>query len=393
VRQGIGTARRAALVAGLGCALAGCAAVTEYWQDEDNTEPPAELTEFEPLVAVEVVWDRSAGSGTDKRYLKLRPAVHGTRVYTADRPGRVRAFDALTGEKIWETDTDVPIAGGPGASEALVLVGSSDGEVVALAAEDGAEVWRARVSSEVLAAPQAAEGVAVARTIDGKLFGLDADDGARLWVYDRTVPVLTLRGTSTPAIARGMAIAGFDSGNLVAVSLGNAQLVWESRVAVPRGRSELERMVDIDAEPVIEGDTIYVATYQGRVAALDLATGDTLWRRDMSSHSGLAIDLRNVYVTDESSHVWALDRYNSASVWRQTRLQARQLTSPAVVDGYVVVADLEGYVHWLRREDGQFAARVRVGKDPIIAPPVAAEGLVFVYTGGGTLAAMRVAEQ
>lgn len=372
--------------------VGGCTALENVFDNPDNTAPPSELVDFEPTINVRTVWQRRVGSGAGKLFLKLRPAIAGDRVYAATRDGRVQAFDARTGESVWDTDTDSPLSGGPGVGDGLVLLGSSEGEVLALSEEDGTITWRARVSSEVLSSPEALGGVAVVRTIDGKLFGLSVDDGTRLWVYDRTAPVLTLRGTSSPALAEGAAIAGFDNGQVVAVALSNGQPLWETRVAVPRGRTELERMVDIDADPIILDNSVYAVTYQGQVAALELFSGDVVWRRDMSSHSGLGVGPENVYVTDEMSHVWALNRSNSASMWRQSKLEARRVSPPAVFDEFVVVGDLEGYVHWLRKEDGQFVARVRVDSSAIVAAPVATTFAVYVYGSGGELAALQIAE-
>jgi len=195
-----------------------------------------------------------------------------------------------------------------------------------------------------------------------------------------------------PALAEGAAIAGFDNGQVVAIALGNGQPLWETRVAVPRGRTELERMVDIDADPIILDNTVYAVTYQGQIAALELFSGEVIWRRDMSSHAGLGVGPKNVYVTDDASHVWALDRSNSASMWRQSKLEARRVSPPAVFNEFVVVGDLEGYVHWLRKEDGQFVARVRVDSDGIVAAPVATPFAVYVYGSGGELAALQVAQ-
>lgn len=372
--------------------LTGCG-VSKLWRGEDNTQPPTPLVEFEPRVQITTLWKRDVGAGAEARYLKLTPAVAGERVFAAGHEGRVRAYDAESGETLWETDLDLPLSGGPGVGEGLVLVGTSEGQVAALEADSGERRWQAQVSSEVLAAPQAAEGVVVVRTVDGKLTGLAAEDGAQLWVHDRNVPTLTLRGTAPPVLRQGMVLTGFDDGTLVALALEDAQLLWESQVAMPSGRSDLERMVDIDAAPVITGNTVYAATYQGSVAGLDLDSGNILWRREISSHAGVAGDVANLYVTDERNHVWALDRFTAASVWRQDQLEAREVTAPAVLGEHVVVGDLEGYVHWLRRDDGAFAARVRVDGSPIRAAPIAAGETLYVYSHGGNLAALRPALQ
>ena len=370
--------------------VSGCADVRNYFGGVDNREKPAELAELEgQQVAIETIWSEDVGSGVENQYLRLTPVIAEGRVFAANGDGDVTCYDAQTGKKLWSRDLEVAITGGPGTDGDVVVVGSDDGDVVAMLAGGGDELWRARVSTEILAAPRLADGVVVVRTIDGKLFGIDRSSGKRRWIYDRSVPVLTLRGTSPPAVARGIAVNGFDSGRLVAVSIEDGETVWEARLATPRGRTELERLVDIDAEPLIVDGTVFAVTYQGRIAALDLLTGDVLWRRDMSSHAGLTVDNDQLYVTDDKSHVWALDRDSSASVWRQQTFNARDITAPGVLGQWVVVGDLQGYVHWLDRDDGQPVARVRVGSDRLIAAPIVVGDTVYVYSTNGTLAALR----
>lgn len=381
------------LLVALCTALVACGGIREraeriFGDDSEDVDPPAALTDFEPQLKVERRWDEGVGAGTDEQYLKIVPAADEARVYSAERKGRVFAVDAETGRQLWKTKTDIRISGGPGLGEGLVLVGSSDGEVVALDAETGEERWRSELTSEVLAPPRAADGIAVVRTGDGKLFGLSADSGARLWVYDRTVPVLTLRGTSTPVLVEDLVLAGFDSGRLVAVELLTGRLVWESQVAIPRGRSDLERMVDLDGEPVVMGRSVYVATYQGSVAAVSLDTGDVEWSRDISSAKGLAVDRSAVYITDDESEVWALERSSGTSLWKQEGLRRRALTAASSDGEYVVLGDFEGYVHWLSKLDGSIAARLRVDKSPIIVPPLVTANGLYVYASSGKLVAI-----
>jgi len=370
--------------------LAGCSSVSDLFSSgSSNLQPPEPLTEYTASVRIATVWNRNVGASAGRRYLRLRPAVEGTRVFAAERNGDVSAYDLASGEELWRTDTDLPIAGGPGAGEGLVLAGSIDGTVVALDAQTGAQSWRRQVSSEVLAAPVVAQGVVVVRTQDGKLAGLAVTDGTPLWVYDRAVPALSLRGTSAPVLAGDAVVAGFDSGLLVALALKDGQLLWESRIAIASGRSELERLVDIDADPVVVGDVIYAVTFQGRVAAVDRLSGNVLWQRDMSSHAGMGVDERNLFVTDAESFVWAVDRDNSASVWRQDKLARRALTPPTPFGAHVVVGDFEGYLHFLAREDGRLAGRVKVDGDGIAAAPVVVGELLLVYGRGGTLTALK----
>ena len=371
-------------------ALSGCGAVTDYLRGDEDAPAPATLEEFEPATGIETLWARRAASGEGGRRLELRPALAGGRVFVAGHEGDVAAYDPLTGERLWEADTGVPVSGGPGAGSGLVVVGSSAGDVVALASADGAVAWRTRVTSEVLSAPAVGGGRVAVRTVDGKLFGLDAANGERSWVYDRTVPVLTLRGTSAPVIAGDVVVAGFDSGHLAAVSLADGQLLWESAVATPSGRTELERLADMDADPVVSDGIVYAITFQGRVAAFDPGSGRALWQRDMSSRAGIGLGRRLLYVTDERSHVWAFDRGTGASLWRQGGLERRQVTRPVEFGDYVVVADFEGHVHWLSIDDGRFAARARVGGSAVLAPPVAGKSAVYVLGESGTLTALTL---
>jgi outer membrane protein assembly factor BamB len=376
-------------------ALGGCGAldtVSEYlpFEEDSPAKQPAELVNIRHPAEVREIWSQSVGEGTEEHFLKLVPVAEGGRLFTADREGLVTAVHAGNGHVAWERDTEAPISGGPGVGEGLVLVGTSDGEVLALSEEDGKVLWRAEVTSEVLAAPAVDKGVVVTRTLDGKLFGLNAESGARLWVYDRQVPVLTLRGTSAPKMHRGLVIAGFDNGTLVALDLRTGKLAWEARIAQPSGRSELERMVDIDAEPLIVDDTLYVATFQGRVVALSLESGQGRWEREISSYAGMGADSLNVYISDDEDHVWALDRYSGDIVWKQEKLHDRSVTAPVSFGEYVVVGDLEGYLHWMRRDDGKFVARVQVDDSRIIAPPFVSDETLFALGSDGVLGAYRL---
>jgi outer membrane protein assembly factor BamB len=384
---------RKLLLGGALLLLTGCGLrdyVFDLMEGEENSEKPAALVDFAPGAVVAELWSASVGHGTEKQFLKLQPVALEGKIFTAERAGEVHAIDEESGKRAWEKDLDVQITGGPGVGEQLVLVGTGDGEVIALKQDDGSIAWRSSVSSEVLAAPKAAEGTVVVRTLDGKIFGLDASNGNRLWTYDRQVPVLTLRGTSAPVLVRGLAIAGFDSGNLVALELKTGKVAWEANVAPPRGRSEFDRMVDIDAEPLVVDGTLYVAAFQHGVIAVSLESGRIEWTKDLSSYAGISVDRSNVYLSDDKGQVWALDRDSGRAVWKQDKLAARAVTAPAVVDDYVVVGDLEGYLHWLSKEDGQFMARVRIDKSALIAAPFSVSGKLYAYSSAGTLGAYHV---
>ncbi len=363
--------------------LSGCGTVSGLFEDDDNAEPPTPLLAIKSSLAVSRVWSRNVG---DTHYaINLKPIYARQRLYAASQDGTVTALDSGSGEIKWRTDTQSRLGGGPGVGDALVLLGSREGEVIALAADDGRELWRSRVTSEVLSVPIAVAGIVIVRSIDGRLFGMSAENGERLWTYDRTVPVLTLRGSSSPTLAGGLVIYGSDGGKLTAISLKEGLPIWEKSVAYPSGRSDLDRIVDIDGDPLVINGVIYAASYQGTVVALDLETGHTIWSKELATSVDISADGSNLYVTDVNGNVWALDRRSGAALWKQDKLQFRSVTGPAVDDKYIVVADLEGYVHWLSIDDGSFAARIKAGNSAINAPPLVIDGFVYSYSLDGEL--------
>jgi len=369
---------------------AGCSTIGGWFGSSDNSIPPAELKTIAQPVGVQQLWETQIGSGAEKQFIRLTPALTDGRIYAASHDGTVVALDALSGQRLWETSTDLPISGGVGVSDnGLVLVGASEGDIVALRQENGQEAWRARVSSEVLAPPRAANNIVVIRTIDGKFTGLDARSGEQRWVFTHTMPALSLRGSAPPLITRDLVIAGLDNGKLLVLALAKGLPLTEKTVAVPRGRTEIERLIDIDSEPKAFADTLYLAAYRGNVAAIDMRSGNLLWNRDVSSYAGLDVDAQRVYVSDDADAVLALDRVTGGTFWKQAELSGRRLSAPAVTTDYVVVGDFEGYLHWLRKEDGRIAGRIRATSKAIVAPPVAVGDRVFVQGQGGALGAFR----
>ncbi len=372
--------------------LSGCSSTKSFIKNmtgsgTDNTEPPTPLVEIETLAEIIELWSKNTGKGSTKQFLKLTPSHSQGKVFVADTRGNLASLDANNGNTLWKNDAGLTISGGPGASEKLTMIGSDEGDVLAYASESGEFIWRAKVSSEILAAPQEGNDIVVVRTIDGRIFGLDANDGSRLWIYERTMPALTLRGTSNPVITGDIVIAGFDGGRLSAIELFTGKLIWETSISLSSGRTQLERMVDIDSDPIIIGNDIYVATFQGRLASVALEDGRITWARDISSYAGLTSDGDIIYITDDQSHVWALDRATGNSVWKQENLYARQATAPATIGNLVVVGDLEGYLHWMDKDNGQFVARTRVSESAILAPPIAVEDIVYAYSSDGILSA------
>ncbi|MEX0615345.1 MAG: outer membrane protein assembly factor BamB [Methylophaga sp.] len=370
--------------------LSACGAIEYLFVEETYEAPPEPLVEFEAEFKPKVLWRENTGDGAESAYVDLSPWLQGEHIFTVDAQGDVRSYQAINGRSVWRTKLKVAVAAGVGGGAGKILIGTQQGEVIALDDQNGDILWRQRLTSEVLAPAKANENVVVVRTADGRVTGLSADEGKVLWNYQRSVPLLSLRGVSAPEIIGDRALAGYDNGKLVALSLVDGKVIWEKSVSVPRGRTELERLVDIDADLKLVENTVYAAAYQGNLAALDIETGNELWEREISIKAGFDVARGEaVYVTDEDSYVWSIQDGTGDSLWRQTRLLRRNVTAPTIVGDYIVVGDLEGYLHWLARSDGRFVARQEITDEPITSQPIVADGILYVMSSDGRLTAIE----
>jgi len=379
---------RALLAWSMAAFVAGCSTLETInpvnWFSSAPKVKPAELEPINASAALAVLWQSGVGSAGG--YV-LTPAVVGSSVYAAGHDGTLARYDS--GSQIWRINLGHSITGGVGADGRMVVVATSKGEVLAFDAS-GKPLWTARVTSEVLAAPQIAEGLVLVRSGDNRIFGIDAADGKRKWVYQRSTPALSLRSNVGVTVAGKAALAGFPGGKLVAIALNNGAAIWEATVAMPKGSTELERVTDVTSAPVVAGREVCAAAYQGRVSCFDLASGNHIWSRDMSSAAGIDVDSRNVYVTDDKGAVYALDRANGATMWKQDKLFMRQVSRPLALSSHIVVGDFQGVVHLLRRDNGAFAARFNSDSSGIAAEPQQLERGFLVQTRNGGLYALAV---
>ena len=368
--------------------LNGCSWI-KSWGDDDDADAPAELVEFEPTLKVGKVWSTDIGKGLDKAGRQLRPAYSSGSLYAADYNGLLMAIDADSGRKQWEIKTKLPFTGGPGISDNLLLMGTQDGEVFAFDASTGTQLWSATVTSEVLAAPAEGDGIVVVRCIDGRVFGLDADTGQRIWIYDHNVPLLTLRGNAPLLLRAGVVFVGYDGGQVVALKHDDGTLMWEQTLVTTEGRTELERLSDIDGQLVFIASDLLVSSYKNRLASLAANSGRLLWFKDISSATGVTVDRINLTLSDKDGNVWLLDRRNGAESWKHNQLLRRGLTRPVIYGSFVVVGDEDGYLHWINISDGQFAAREKVGGKGFSGPPLVVGNTLYVMTKKGKLIAFR----
>ncbi|MEK9623994.1 MAG: outer membrane protein assembly factor BamB [Halieaceae bacterium] len=369
----------------------GCSTITGWFSDDEfDPREPVELEKITEQVKLKSRWSRGVGDGQGEGLLKINPILVGDSLYAASAEGRVMSVDPESGRVRWKQDLDLALSGGVGHHGNSVFVGASEGLVMRLDAASGSEIWRAPVSGEVLSAPQGDGRYVVAQTYDGKLMGFDYETGEVRWTYTSDVPVLTLRGTGTPMILGDNAIAGFADGKVVAINLRSGNVAWEVRVAIPQGRSEIERIVDIDGSMAVQSNELYVASYQGRLAAIDTRSGRRLWQRNVSSVSGVGVGFGNVYVADDDGTVSAFLRNGQGVRWQNIDLGFRDLSRPTPVSSYVAVVDFEGYLHLLSQVDGEIVGRTKVDSSGARADMLTRGNRLFVFTNDGALKAYDV---
>lgn len=403
--------RRTLLLAMIVALAPGCSTVKGWFgtNTKSKVNQPTELVKVAAPISIKKLWSVGLGDGEGRLWLRQRPALDGGRVYAADDEGNLRALDAATGKQIWvasaisveatgnklffwrQKTVETGLTGSPGVGNGLVVVGGRNGEVVAFNASNGEKRWSAKVSSEVLSTPLVLPTRVIVRSNDGRVFAFDPADGTRKWVFDRGLPTLSVRGNSSPIGGNGLTYIGYDDGTLVALRDEDGLRVWEQVIAEPDGRTELDRMADIDGEVVLDGDQIYVVSYHDKVVALAANSGQQLWTHDLGSYAGLAVTADRVLASDKSGDVWALDRATGNSLWKQNLLEYRQLTSPVVQGEYAVVGDLEGYLHWLKIDTGDVVGRARVESAALRGTPqVSAEGVLYAVSNEGKLVAYKL---
>lgn len=374
------------------CALALCALLFSgcaLFSSEDGTEP-MELVDFDSTAKVDVVWRAGVGSGLAGGVYKLQPALDGDVIYAADSTGRIVALERESGKRVWRQRTGDEITGGVSSNEGILLYGTGNGEVVALSNSDGEELWRVSLGGEVISLPRTDGRLVAVQTMDGRLHALDAQDGATRWHYDNPPPVLTLRGTASPTITDSLIISGFANGKVVAFNRSNGLVQWERRVALPQGRSEIERMVDIDASPLLVDDIVYAASFQGKAMALNRSNGRVRWEHDVSTHKDLAVSDRTLFISEANGRVLALSTSSGDRRWENEQLLRREIGGPQLIGDYLAVGDQDGYLHIMNRTDGEFAARRRLDRRGLSNTMVTDGDRLYILGDSGRMTAVRV---
>lgn len=381
--------------------------------DDENIIPPSPLPQFKAQIDIKKLWTARIGAGVDEAYLSLKPAITERWAYAASAAGLVFKLDRLTGEQQWMVDLERNITGGVGAAYGMVAVGTDNGEIVVLNEEDGSILWEKPLGGQIMSVPAFGSNRLVVQTIDGRLHGLDRNDGSTVWLFDTSIPILTLRGESSPVIMGGATLAGFANGKLVALDSETGFVAWERLIGESRGRSELERLIDLDGRFWVSSKVVYAVTFQGGLAAIDIPSGRVLWTKPMSSYAGVSEFLSQLYVVDEDSVLYAKDSVSGTDIWQQDQLKGRGLSAPTAYDRYVLVGDYEGFLYWLSYRDGSFLARAKVGvkryqhanpkaqslrrvtdaADGLRVEPIVYDDTVYIQGNSGELAAYKVIEE
>ena len=379
-------ARTALTVAAL--SLAGCSSWNPLVSVGLMNAPANQPTKLAPINAVvtpRAVWSTKVGKA---RGYDFRPVYSGGRIYAADGDGTISALDEDSGKVVEKIETKKKLSGGVEVGDGMVVAGTMKGEVVAIDV-GGKPRWEAKVGGEVIAPAAVSNKMVVIRTADGRIMGLSADDGKRKWIFQRQSPALLLRSESGVLAIGKDVVAGYPNGKLIALDIETGQQTWEVTVSLPRGATELERIADVAGLPMVDGANVCAGAYQGKVACFDIASRNQIWSRDVSTSRTVAVDKKNVYVVDDTSAVQALDKGSGASVWKQDKLVNRHLTAPVMLDGRVVVGDLDGYLHVLSPDNGEIIGRLKTDGTQVTSIVPIAGGLI-VQTAGGTVALVKI---
>lgn len=382
--------KKALAVAVLTGVLAGCAS-------EEDTIVMAPVPQVDSEFTPSGVWSNSIGNGVDTYYSKLSPEYAYGKVFVASRDGKVKALDPETGKTLWEQTIKAEgvsprFAGGITAGYSQLFIGSENGEVIALNEETGELNWRVAVDGEVLAAPATDSNLVIVHTNEGTVLALDQKDGNQKWAISTEVPNLTLRGNSAPVTVSGGVFWGTANGRLAAAIAERGQLIWQQPIGLPQGATEIDRLVDVDATPLVLGSTLYIIGYNGQLTAIDLRSGKPAWKRNYSSATDIASDGSRLFVVTDKDHLAAFDARSGTELWKNERLEHRLLTAPTVINGYVVVGDNEGYLYWIDRNSGEFVSKQLVDSSGFAVPPVVIPGGYVLTTRDGNVKKLTINE-
>ena len=352
----------------------------KFWGDDEEVEGPAALYSINENRFLERQW--SVSNGNENLYGRLIPAVYDGQVIYINSSGYISSVDFETGKLNWSRYTEDVVSTGVDVNFKIISYGTLDGKLVALSSQDGEEIWRSNTSSESLSPPANSGSHMIMHTIDGRITGYNSKTGERDWFHQTVLPSLTLRGTSRPFIEQGFIFTGFAGGKVAMIYPDSGAIRLELPITLNEGKSELERIVDIDGKPVIIEDLLISASYQGNITAINLRDGRPAWQEEISSVKDLVTNGNRVFAVDSRDIIKAFGTATGAIIWEQENLSLRNLTSPASISNLIAVGDYEGYIHLINAQTGNFEGREKVSRSPI-TEIVSKENFLLVADASG----------
>ncbi len=365
--------------------LQSCSQVDNYILGKDNTLPPSPLVEFTPKFSLKEKWSVSAGNpGKASDELKLTPVIKKGIIYTASQEGVVQATKKSNGKVLWSNQLSQRLMSGPTVSNGYIALATTNSTLLVLSQQDGKTLWQANLSGDSLAKPVIAGDYVLVKTINGNLYSFKLKNGEKRWAVDHGSPHLILKASSAPVIMGNTVLVGFSDGKLDAVHLETGQVLWQRNLAYANGGSDVERLIDIDADPIPVGSEVYLASYQGYVGSLSLTNGEFIWKKPASVYKNIVIVGNTLLYVDSDSVVWALNRINGQVKWKQDALKARGLTEPVVMGNRIFIGDKQGYLHGIDITSGQFVSRT-FANAPIYSSPIVSGSSIYILTTNGRL--------
>lgn len=293
-------------------------------------------------------------------------------IYSAVPSGKISAIWKVekgrwTDQVKWQIKLNEPVISGPSIYKNSLIIGTAKASLMSLSQEDGSIIWQTPLSSEVLSKPTVADGNVFVRTVDGKLYSISATSGKITWVSEHTLPNLSLRGIAPVTYQDGVIYVGWESGKVEAIDAQTGEIKWQTQVVIPKGRTDLERLIDIQAELILRNGRLYVFAYHGKLLALNPENGNLYWSKDVSGFRDFLVDNSSIYLVDEDDIVRAFDLYNGTQLWKQEQFKYRMLVDLRFYnDSQILLADGYGYVHWIDKIDGTQVARAKhIEKDKL----------------------------
>lgn len=364
--------------------------ITACSSSKDNTIPPTPLLNVKYEKSLRQLWITQVGKSSHDQFLTLRPVKVGNIVFATSMDGWLAAINTTNGKRLWMINMREAPSSSLGAGQGILVTSAHDGHVLAFRQNNGQLLWRANVHDQVFAAPLIVGNKVLIKTLGGKILALATSNGKTMWTHQEEIPLVILRGSSAPLVAGNTVIAGFANGNVTALNLQDGSVLWQQQISEPKSGSMVQQMVDIDATPKRKGDTLYITSYQGALAALSLQSGKVQWQRKMSVYAGLTIGDNWIYVTDADSRIRAIQRKSGSVMWRQNQFLGRSCSAPVIIGHYLVVVDGQGFIHVLSRKNGEVLARNRLTTAPISAAPLINGNSIVVYDVNGYLAAYQL---